>query len=85
MKIPRNFDRWMFDYKEGNLSQSEMDYLDSVIEQNPQHSADVEAWDNAYVTSKTTTYPNCRVFIHRRQCTETFKEREEGCKSYRAK
>jgi type IX secretion system PorP/SprF family membrane protein len=47
----------MFDYKEGNLSQSEMDYLDSVIEQNPQHSADVEAWDNAYVTSKTTTYP----------------------------
>lgn len=57
MKIPRNFDRWMFDYKEGNLSQSEMDYLDSVIEQNPQHSADVEAWDNAYITSKITTYP----------------------------
>lgn len=58
MKIPRDFDRWMFDYKEGNLSQSEIDYFEHFIAENPQYHNDVEAWDNSYINNQDFTYPN---------------------------
>ncbi|MGV6862212.1 MAG: PorP/SprF family type IX secretion system membrane protein [Putridiphycobacter sp.] len=57
MKIPRDFDRWMFDYKEGNLSQSEIDYFENHILENPQYDADVEAWDNAYIRNHNMAFP----------------------------
>jgi len=57
MRIPRDFDRWMFDYKEGNLSQSEIDYFEYHIIENPQYHNDVEAWDNSYVKNYDFAYP----------------------------
>jgi type IX secretion system PorP/SprF family membrane protein len=57
MRIPRDFDRWMFDYKEGNLSQSEVDYFEHHIIENPQYQDDVEAWDNSYVKNQNMAYP----------------------------
>lgn len=57
MKIPRNFDRWMFDYKEGNLSQSEINYFEQHMADNPQLSQDIDAWDNSYVKKESIAYP----------------------------
>jgi hypothetical protein len=57
MRIPRDFDRWMFDYKEGNLSQSEIDYFEHYINENPQYHNDVEAWDNSYIKNQNMSYP----------------------------
>lgn len=57
MRIPRDFDRWMFDYKEGNLSQSEIDYFEHHIIENPQYHNDVEAWDNSYIQNQDFVYP----------------------------
>ncbi len=63
MRIPRDFDRWMFDYKEGNLSQSEIDYFEHFIAENPQHYNDVEAWDNSYIQSQDIAYPQMESLI----------------------
>lgn len=57
MRIPRDFDRWMFDYKEGNLSQAENSYFENYMSENPQLNSDVEAWDNSYVRKEVTAYP----------------------------
>lgn len=57
MKIPRNFDRWMFDYKEGSLSQSEMSYFEKFMAENPQLNQDINAWDNSYIKKESIAYP----------------------------
>jgi hypothetical protein len=57
MKIPRDFDRWMFDYKEGNLSQSEISYFEKHISENPQLNSDIDAWDNSYIKKESIIYP----------------------------
>jgi len=56
MKIPRNFDRWMFDYKEGNLSGSEMDYFENFMAENPQLNADINAWNDSYIPKQEIVY-----------------------------
>ncbi|HIP37754.1 MAG TPA: type IX secretion system membrane protein PorP/SprF [Crocinitomix sp.] len=63
MRIPRDFDRWMFDYKEGNLSQTEIDYFEQFMSDNPQFDLDVEAWDNAYVKNHQMSYPHIESLI----------------------
>ena len=56
MRIPGNFDRWMFNYKEGNLSPEEIEYFKSTLLNDPQYSEDIEAWDNAYVRNEPFEY-----------------------------
>ena len=56
MNIPENFDRWMFDYKEGNLSGAETEAFESFLIQNPQFEADADAWNNAFVQNEEFTY-----------------------------
>ncbi len=67
MKIPRNFDRWMFDYKEGNLSQSEMAYFEKHMADNPQLDVDISAWDNAYIRKESITYSGMTSLQRHRQ------------------
>jgi len=57
MRTPKDFDRWMFDYKEGNLSRSENSYFENYISENPQLNSDTEAWNNSYVRKENITYP----------------------------
>jgi len=57
MRIPRDFDRWMFDYKEGNLSRSENSYFENYMSENPQLNSDAEAWNNSYVRKQNISYP----------------------------
>ena len=56
MRIPRDFDRWMFDYKEGNLSHSENSYFENYMSENPQLDSDVDAWNNAYIRKQNIEY-----------------------------
>ena len=43
MKIPENFDRWIFDYLEGNLTPSEASEFERFLALNPDFEADVDA------------------------------------------
>ena len=56
MRIPGNFDRWMFNYKEGNLSPEEIDYFETYMLNDMNNEEDVEAWDNAYVRNANFKY-----------------------------
>jgi type IX secretion system PorP/SprF family membrane protein len=58
MNIPENFDRWMFDYKEGNLSGTEMDAFENFLVQHPEFEVEADAWNNAFVQNEAFTYPN---------------------------
>jgi type IX secretion system PorP/SprF family membrane protein len=58
MNIPENFDRWMFDYKEGNLSGAEMDSFENFLVQHPEFELEADAWNNAFVQNEAFTYPN---------------------------
>lgn len=58
MNIPENFDRWMFDYKEGNLSGAEMAAFENFMIQNPQFEVDADAWNQAFVPNEEFVYPN---------------------------
>lgn len=58
MNIPENFDRWMFDYMEGNLSSSEAEVFEQFLLQNPEFEPDADAWQNAVVEDMPVVYPN---------------------------
>ncbi len=58
MNIPENFDRWMFDYKEGNLSGSEMESFENFLIQNPDYEVEADAWSQAFVENEDIPYPN---------------------------
>lgn len=58
MNIPENFDRWMFDYNEGNLSGAEMEAFENFMIQNPQFDVDADAWNQAFVANEEFVYPN---------------------------
>jgi len=60
MKITENFDRWMFDYKEGNLSGAEMEAFENFLIQHPEFEVDADAWDQAFVTNENIAYPNAK-------------------------
>jgi len=60
MKITENFDRWMFDYKEGNLTGAEAEAFENFLIQHPEFEVDADAWDQAFVTSEDIEYPNAR-------------------------
>ncbi|MBD3636285.1 MAG: PorP/SprF family type IX secretion system membrane protein [Crocinitomicaceae bacterium] len=58
MNIPENFDRWMFDYKEGNLSGAEKEAFENFLIQNPQYETEVDAWSNAFIENEDFVYPH---------------------------
>lgn len=58
MNIPENFDRWMFDYKEGNLSGAEKDAFESFLIQNPHFEVEADAWNNSFIQNEEFVYPN---------------------------
>ncbi|MFK8038106.1 MAG: PorP/SprF family type IX secretion system membrane protein [Crocinitomicaceae bacterium] len=63
MRIPGNFDRWMFNYKEGNLSAEEAAYFESFMLSNPNFAEDVEAWDNSFIRHESVEYPNMNALL----------------------
>ncbi|MCB9224724.1 MAG: PorP/SprF family type IX secretion system membrane protein [Crocinitomicaceae bacterium] len=58
MNIPENFDRWMFDYKEGNLSGAEKEAFENFLIQNPDFEIDADAWNNSYIQNEDFVYPH---------------------------
>ena len=58
MNIPENFDRWMFDYKEGNLSGAEKEAFENFLLQNPQYEMEMDAWNNAFIENEEFEYPH---------------------------
>ena len=58
MNIPENFDRWMFDYKEGNLSGAEKEAFEKFLIQNPEFEIEADAWSNSFVQTEEFVYPN---------------------------
>ena len=63
MRIPGNFDRWMFNYKEGNLSAEEAAYFESYLLSNPNYASDADAWENAYVRQENIEYPHVNALL----------------------
>jgi type IX secretion system PorP/SprF family membrane protein len=57
MNIPENFDRWMFDYKEGNLSGAEMKAFENYLVQHPEFEVEADAWNLAFVENEEFVYP----------------------------
>lgn len=57
MNIPENFDRWMFDYMEGNLSSKEAEDFEQFLVQNPGFEVDAEAWGNTVLPQEEVIYP----------------------------
>lgn len=58
MNIHENFDRWMFDYMEGNLSSGEVEVFEQFLAQNPSFEPDVDAWQNTVIPTENVIYPN---------------------------
>lgn len=53
-----NIDRWLFDYTEGNLTNEQEELLEKFLLNNPDLENDLEAWQNATVSSPTFEYKN---------------------------
>lgn len=58
MNIPENFDRWMFDYLEGNLTASEAETFEQFLHDHPEFEMDAEAWQHATIEDENVVYPN---------------------------
>jgi len=67
MKIPENFDRWMFDYLEGNLSPAEVVEFEQFLAINPEFDADAEAWQNTTIEAEAVDYPNIHLLERKRK------------------
>lgn len=56
---PENIDKWLFDWKEGNLSSAQKEELNSFLANNPEYYADRKAWSSAFVNPMPkASYPN---------------------------
>lgn len=58
MNIPDNFDRWMFDYLEGNLAGAEKEAFENFLIQHPEFEVDADAWTQAVVHGEDVQFPN---------------------------
>ena len=58
MNIHDNFDRWMFDYMEGNLSSGEIEVFEQFLAQNPGFEPDADAWQNSVIPTENVIYTN---------------------------
>lgn len=67
MNIPENFDRWMFDYLEGNLSETERGRFEDFLAQNPSLEVDSDAWNNAFIADEPVAYPNEKALLRKKR------------------
>jgi type IX secretion system PorP/SprF family membrane protein len=67
MNIPENFDRWMFDYLEGNLSVSEKSEFEAFLVQNPNYEIDAEVWQDAFVKDDNVVYMHQDALLKKRR------------------
>lgn len=58
MITPQNFDKWMFDYFEGNLSADEVSAFEKFIIDNPEYEMDMDAMEQSFVQAAPVEYPN---------------------------
>lgn len=72
MNIPENFDRWMFDYMEGNLSSSEAEAFEQFLLQNPGFEPDADAWQNSVIPSENVVYPNQQNLQRKRKIADWY-------------
>lgn len=72
MNIPENFDRWMFDYLEGNLTPAETNEFEQFLELNPDFEADADAWQQAVVEDESIQYPNIQNLQRNRKVAGTW-------------
>jgi type IX secretion system PorP/SprF family membrane protein len=45
----KNIDQWLFNWKEGNLSSSDLEQLEDFLIKNPEFTIDQDAWNEAYI------------------------------------
>ncbi|MBL7898564.1 MAG: type IX secretion system membrane protein PorP/SprF [Crocinitomicaceae bacterium] len=67
MSISENFDRWMFDYKEGNLSAADAEKFENFLLEHPEFEIDADAWDMAYVPAENFVYPDAHKLEKKRR------------------
>lgn len=72
MNIPENFDRWIFDYLEGNLTPSEASEFERFLELNPEFEVDVDAWQHAVVDNESIEYPAIQSLERKRKIGGTW-------------
>ena len=51
-----NIEEKLFDYFEGNLSNSEVSEVESFIQNNPEFKSDFDAWKQSYLPIETFEY-----------------------------
>lgn len=64
-----NIDRWLFEWKEGNLSPQQIEQLETFILLNPEIEVDKEMWDLAHVDATPIAYPDIEKLKRRRRIT----------------
>ena len=72
MKIPENFDRWIFDYFEGNLTPAEASEFERFLELNPDFEADADAWQHAVIEDESIEYPGIQNLERKRKFVGTW-------------
>jgi len=72
MKIPENFDRWIFDYFEGNLTPAEASEFERFLELNPDFEADADAWQHAVIKDEYIEYPGIQNLERKRKFVGTW-------------
>jgi len=73
MNIPENFDRWMFDYKEGNLSGAELQEFENFLIQHPEFEADADVWSHAFVQNENVVYRDAKKLMKRAWYADSYK------------
>jgi type IX secretion system PorP/SprF family membrane protein len=64
-----NIDRWLFEWKEGNLSPQQIEQLETFILLNPEIEVDKEMWDLSHVDATPSAYPDIEKLKRKRRIT----------------
>jgi type IX secretion system PorP/SprF family membrane protein len=62
-----NIDRWLFEWKEGNLSPQQIEQLETFILLNPEIEVDKEMWDLSHVEQSPIVYPDVEKLKRKRR------------------
>lgn len=61
-----NIDRWLFELKEGNLTEEQIALLEAFLIQHPELDIDEDMWDLAHVEAEAVVYPHQDKLIKKR-------------------
>lgn len=61
-----NIDRWLFELKEGNLTEEQIALLEAFLIQHPELDVDGDMWDLAHVEAEPVVYPHQDKLIKKR-------------------